>query len=587
MKKILLIMLIVVFVATGKSIATTYYVNADCGNDSWNGTDPNCQEPNGPKQTIQAAVDAAGNNDTIMVADGTYIGPGNRGIDLFGITLTLVSENGSSACIINCQGQDNAFQFGQLGYAGKIDGFTIINGNWSNGGAVFCGNQSEPIITNCVFTNNESGEGGAIFCGNNTRPTISYCTFNNNSAVSSGGAICFGEDSSPTVNNCDFSGNEAQYGGSIYCDRIGGTIKECIINNCSYCEIGGGIYCEHYSSPIIRDCIINNNVGGGISCDMYSSPLITDCTINNNSGANLGQYGGGIYCNNHSSPNVINCVINGNTGSMGGGVTCRNASNITMTNCELSGNKAVGSGPIPDGPGGGLFSSDSSPMIINCTINGNWAERGGGITCEVLGGTPVLVLENCTLNGNRAEMQGGGLCIQTSAAITNSIVWGNTASSNAQIDGSPTVTYCDVNDGFPGTGNIDEDPKFFAPGYWDDGGTQGLPEDDIWVGGDHHLMSRAGRWNPVTEDWELDIVTSPCIDAGDPLSPVSDEPVPNGERINIGAYGGTEEASKSSFCVMAIDGDVNKDCKVDFVDFAIMASNWLECNLVPQSDCWN
>jgi hypothetical protein len=43
----------------------------------------------------------------------------------------------------------------------------------------------------------------------------------------------------------------------------------------------------------------------------------------------------------------------------------------------------------------------------------------------------------------------------------------------------------------------------------------------------------------------LDDVTSPCIDAGDPNSPVGDEPEPNGDRINMGAYGGTTEASKS------------------------------------------
>jgi len=43
----------------------------------------------------------------------------------------------------------------------------------------------------------------------------------------------------------------------------------------------------------------------------------------------------------------------------------------------------------------------------------------------------------------------------------------------------------------------------------------------------------------------IDGITSPCIDAGDPSSPVEDEPEPNGGRINMGAYGGTAEASKS------------------------------------------
>jgi hypothetical protein len=60
------------------------------------------------------------------------------------------------------------------------------------------------------------------------------------------------------------------------------------------------------------------------------------------------------------------------------------------------------------------------------------------------------------------------------------------------------------------------------------------------------LKSQAGRWEAATGTWVIDDVTSPCIDAGDPNSPVGDEPQPNGERINMGAYGGTAEASKSS-----------------------------------------
>jgi hypothetical protein len=53
----------------------------------------------------------------------------------------------------------------------------------------------------------------------------------------------------------------------------------------------------------------------------------------------------------------------------------------------------------------------------------------------------------------------------------------------------------------------------------------------------------------------------------------------------MGAYGGTEEASKSYFgerpCKKIIAGDINGDCKVDFKDFAIMASHWLEDGSEP------
>jgi hypothetical protein len=67
----------------------------------------------------------------------------------------------------------------------------------------------------------------------------------------------------------------------------------------------------------------------------------------------------------------------------------------------------------------------------------------------------------------------------------------------------------------------------------------------VWIDGDYHLKSQAGRWNPNSESWVMDDVTSPCIDAGDPNMPVGDEPEPNGGRINMGAYSGTAEASMS------------------------------------------
>ena len=63
--------------------------------------------------------------------------------------------------------------------------------------------------------------------------------------------------------------------------------------------------------------------------------------------------------------------------------------------------------------------------------------------------------------------------------------------------------------------------------------------------GDYHLRSERGRYWPEHDIWVLDKVTSPCIDGGDPTVDSFDEPVPNGGRINMGAYGGTAEASLS------------------------------------------
>lgn len=60
----------------------------------------------------------------------------------------------------------------------------------------------------------------------------------------------------------------------------------------------------------------------------------------------------------------------------------------------------------------------------------------------------------------------------------------------------------------------------------------------------YHLKSQSGRW--YNNQWVKDSVTSPCIDAGDPTSDYSNEPIPNGGRINIGAFGNTSTASKSN-----------------------------------------
>jgi parallel beta-helix repeat protein len=92
------------------------------------------------------------------------------------------------------------------------------------------------------------------------------------------------------------------------------------------------------------------------------------------------------------------------------------------------------------------------------------------------------------------------------------------------------------------------------------------------AGGDYHLLSERGRYWPAHDVWVLDRKTSPCIDAGDPAVDPSGEPMPNGGRINIGAYGGTVQASLSEW---AIASDYNRDGRTNFEDFAIFCEEWL------------
>jgi hypothetical protein len=103
----------------------------------------------------------------------------------------------------------------------------------------------------------------------------------------------------------------------------------------------------------------------------------------------------------------------------------------------------------------------------------------------------------------------------------------------------------------------------------------GLPDNPLFAdpaNGDYHLLSRRGRYWPQHDVWVLDKVTSPCIDGGDPAVDPSGEPMPNGGRIDMGAYGGTPFASMSEW---PITTDTNRDGAVDFADLATFCNEWL------------
>lgn len=118
--------------------------------------------------------------------------------------------------------------------------------------------------------------------------------------------------------------------------------------------------------------------------------------------------------------------------------------------------------------------------------------------------------------------------VASSATVRNSIITGNGGPALVAVGegSSATATYTLANEALPGTGNITGDPVFAG-------------------GGDYHLRSTAGRFDPATGAFVQDADASPALDAGDPADPVGAETEPNGGRVNLGAYGGTAEASRS------------------------------------------
>jgi len=126
--------------------------------------------------TIQAGIDAAEKGDTVLVADGTYKGDGNRDIEFKGKKITVQSEHGPKDCIIDCEASENDphrgfyFHRKEVKYS-VLDGFTIKKGyatedtpGDARGGGILCESTS-PTIKNCIFEENTAVAGAMLYTG--------------------------------------------------------------------------------------------------------------------------------------------------------------------------------------------------------------------------------------------------------------------------------------------------------------------------------------------------------------------------------------------------------------------------------------
>jgi PKD repeat protein len=216
------------------------YVDGANGDDENNGT-----SWGDAVKTIQKGIDLASDYFTVLVADGTYKGAGNKNLDFAGKKVHLKSQNGAESCIVDCEDSGRGFYF----HSGEtsetiVEGFTIRKGNADNpggGGGISCENSS-PTITNCTITNNSGGYGygGGIRC-NLSSLTITNCTITGNLANYGGGIYC--RQCSPTITNCLVTNNSAEYGGGIYFNKSNAPTTNCTIADNSATKYGGGFYC--------------------------------------------------------------------------------------------------------------------------------------------------------------------------------------------------------------------------------------------------------------------------------------------------------------------------------------------------------
>jgi len=432
----------------------------------------------GEQPTIQAGIDVAADGDIVLVAAGVYTGTGNRNLSFSGKKITVRSEDGAEATLIDCEytGRGFVFDSGETPDS-KLAGFSILNGSVESGrsggrgGALFISGCS-PTITKCDIFDNSADKGGGLFC-EYSDTDISVCVIRDNSAAAggSGGGIETDLYSSALITRCTISGNEADWS-------------------------GGGLSVRNSSSAVLENCSITDNQssldGGGIYCDSNVSLEISTSDIKQN----ISNCGGGIYCHYGSSLFIEYSTISQNVSySSGGGIWGSGQSSVTVTDCSI-----VRNGAYPSGVGGGggiacwrtVLEMSRCFLVENGTIG-----NGGAVYCRSYSNPSIV---NCTFSDNAADY-GGAVYLRdlNSPVIRNSILWNNTGNEIHTYNSSPAVTYSDVREGWPGEGNIDEDPVFVDP-----------------LENDYRLAKR-----------------SPCIDAGDPLA---QPPIGGGARIDMGAH---------------------------------------------------
>jgi len=303
----------------------------------------------GAYSTINAAIAAAKDGDTVLVAAGTYT------LSYIIIMKNGVSLKGAGADVCTLEGMSGGEVIVCDSTIDKdtiIEGFTITHID-SIGRGIKCDNGSSPVIRNNIIIGNSAGfGGGGILC-----KAFSFPEIRNNQIIGNntdnwkggGGILCW--DSSPTITDNTITGNHADW-------------------------IGGGISCLDNSSPIIINNVItwntttsvlsSNGNGGGISCEKIgtgvNSPKIANNIIADNYSSNMG---GGIACVK-STALITNNVITRNKADGfygGGGILCLNSSTIIINNIitkNIAGNKDNGAPAV----GGIYFYGSPIPTII-------------------------------------------------------------------------------------------------------------------------------------------------------------------------------------------------------------------------------
>ena len=510
-KAILTILIWIMIV--GIASATDYYVATD-------GNNANVGTLDDPWQTITYAATQAQAGDTVFIKGGNY-----------GHEHVVISNSGTASAPIMFEG---------------YDGVPVIDGQDKTGNGIYINSKKYIEIKNIEVTQYECG----------VRLSHSdYITLDSIIVTNIGGTIAY------------YNGWGIQLGFSDHCNILRCSVTDAramnfqlwfsnynIIDDCTSYGITTSNAVDYYiviqysHDNTVQNCITENkhrdstvHPGHGIGVkDTYYNGEYKSTHSYNNKFINCETHGHGehFYVSHEAYNNeFIGCTAYNDNVNEGikwnsGFVVRDGAHHNTFKSCRAVGRLQSGFS-LHDGTENPNLQSQYDNIFENCIVEGNprvsaiWL----GCTGSGIGPSKNNVFKNIVVDDApylyRIKCAGN-----TGNTMTNSIVTNvdNLKYTYSGATGDLAISCSNFyNNGFStlsGTGNINKNPLFANP-----------------ANGDFQLKSQYGRWDG--SGWVYDSVTSPCIDAGDSTDDYSNEPTPNGNRINMGAYGNIEEASKS------------------------------------------
>jgi hypothetical protein len=352
----------------------------------------------------------------------------------------------------------------------------------------------------------QNGAHGLVVAGDGSVEmtfTITSSVFAGNGEVDSAGGGASFEAANVRISRSVFQDNRASKGAALAVNgQVTMTIEDCLfVRNLGSSDHGGAVYVSPRTGTIQRNTFRGNEIGRDLG---------------------YGWGGAVIVYKAAATPTKVDLAFNVFTDNLAG----------------------VGAAVFVDD--GATVTMSHDLVYRNRSLRENGVARGAAIYVDgILPDTgSVLIADHLTVvdnrydeDGNLAELTQGGAVYAESlskATFTNSILWNNGSDA---LFGDPTteiaVSFSD------------------APGQCGGGAKctigAGVFEQDVLfvdeAAADYHEKSTAGHFHDGT--FVIDAVTSPTLDRADPAASSANEPAPNGNRADLGAYGNTAEASKS------------------------------------------